>query len=125
MLSIFRPTLAFLGTTRDKAFKIHKNLDAEMRKQNKIVLWPVYFDSTKTRPEGRRVPKSFAIPSPKLEEIRKAVERVSLRPEIVADAAHPSSSWQKTGLLAIPKKGSKAEILREIAKELLNIRGQV
>lgn len=95
-----------------------------MRKQNKIVLWPVYFDSTKTRLEGRRVPKSLATPSPKLKEIRKAVERVGLRPEIVTDAAYPSSPWKKTGLLAISKKGSKAKILRKIAKELLNIRGQ-
>lgn len=95
-----------------------------MRKQNKIVLWPVYFDSTKTRLEGRRVPKSIATPSPKIEEIRKAVERVDLRPEIVADAAHPSSPWRKIGLLAIPKKGSKAKTLQKIAKELLKIRGQ-
>jgi len=114
----------FPATTRNKAVKIHKDLDTEMRKQNKIVLWPVYFDSTKTRLEGRRVPKSLATPSPKLEEIREAVERAGLRPEIVADAAHPSFPWQKSGLLVIPKKGSKAKILREIAKELLNIRGK-
>jgi len=113
-----------LATTRNKAFKIQNGLDAEMRKQNKIVLWPVYFDFTKTRLEGRRVPKSLATPSPRLEELRKAVERLGLRPEIVADVAHPSSPWQKTGLLTVPKKGYKSEILRRIAKELLNIRGQ-
>jgi len=93
-----------------------------MRKQNKIVLWPVYFDSTKTRLEGRRVPKSLATPSPGLEEIGKAVERLGLRPEIVPDAVYPSVPWQKTGLLVIPKKGSKVKTLREIAKELLGIR---
>jgi len=70
------------------------------------------------------VPKSLATPSPKLEEIRKAVERVGLQPEIVAEAAHPSSSWQKTGLIAIPKKGSKAKTLQQIAKKILEIRGQ-
>jgi signal recognition particle subunit SRP19 len=95
-----------------------------MRKQNKIVLWPVYFDSTKTRLEGRRVPKNLATPSPKLEEIRKAVEKAGFQPEIVADAAHPSIPWQKTGLLAIPKKGSKTKTLQQIAKKLLEIRGQ-
>jgi signal recognition particle subunit SRP19 len=95
-----------------------------MRKQNKIVLWPVYFDSTKTRLEGRRVPKSLATPSPKLEEIRKAVERMGLRPEIVPDAAHPSTPWQKTGLLLVSKKGSKVKTIRRIAKELLDIREQ-
>ena len=95
-----------------------------MRKQNKIVLWPVYFDSTKTRLEGRRVPKSLATPSPKLEEIRKAVESLGLRPGIVPDAVYPSVPWQKTGLLVIPKKGSKVGTLRKIAKELLDIREQ-
>jgi len=99
-------------------------LGIEMRKQNKIVLWPVYFDSTKTWLEGRRIPKSLATPSPKLEEIQKAVERVGLRPEIVADAVHPSAPWQKIGLLVIPKKGSKVKTLRRIAKELLDIRGR-
>jgi len=94
-----------------------------MRKQNKIVLWPVYFDANKTRREGRRVPKKLAIPSPKLEEIQKAVKRMGLQPEIVSDAVHPSSPWQKTGLLIVSKKYSKVETLRKIAKELLDIRG--
>ena len=95
----------------------------EMRKQNKIVLWPVYFDANKTRMEGRRVPKKLATPSPNLDEIRKAAKRMGLQPEIIPDAMHPSSPRQKTGLLIIPKKNSKVETLRKIAKELLDIRG--
>ena len=95
----------------------------EMRKQNKIVLWPVYFDANKTRMEGRRVPKKLATPSPNLDEIRKAAKRMGLQPEIIPDAIHPSSPRQKTGLLIIPKKDSKVETLRKIAKELLDIRG--
>jgi len=94
-----------------------------MRKQNKIVLWPVYFDSNKSRMEGRRVPKKLAIPSPKLEEIQKAAKRMGLQPEIAPDAVYPRSPRQKIGLLVIPKKDSKAETLRKIAKELLDIRG--
>jgi len=93
-----------------------------MRKQDKIILWPAYFDSTKTRTEGRRVPKSLAIPSPKLEEIRKAVEKTGLLPEVVSDAGHPSAPWKKDGLIAVPKKGSKTKTIRRVAKELLNIR---
>jgi len=95
----------------------------EMRKQNKIVLWPVYFDANKTRMEGRRVPKKLATPSPNLDEIQKAAKRMGLQPEIIPDAIHPSSPRQKTGLLIIPKKDSKVETLRKIAKELLDIRG--
>ena len=94
-----------------------------MRKQNKIVLWPVYFDANKTRREGRRVPKKLAIPSPKPEDIQKAVKRIGLQPELVPEAIHPSSPWQKIGLLIIPKKDSKVKTLRKIAKELLDVRG--
>ena len=94
-----------------------------MRKQNKVFLWPVYFDANKTRMEGRRVPKKLATPSPNLDEIQKAVKRMGLQPEIVPGAIHPSSPRQETGLLIIPKKDSKVETLRKIAKELLDIRG--
>jgi len=94
-----------------------------MRKQNKFVLWPVYFDSNKTRREGRKVPKNLAVPLPKLEEIQIAVKRMGLQPEIVPDAVHPGSPWQKIGLLIIPKRDSKVKTLRKIAKELSDIRG--
>ena len=92
-----------------------------MRKQNKIVLWPVYFDANKTRMEGRRVPRKLATPSPSLDEIQKAMKTIGLLPEVIPDAIHPSSPRQKTGLLIIPKKESKVETLRKIAKELLDI----
>jgi len=95
-----------------------------MKKKDKFVLWPIYFDSTKTRLEGRRVPKSLAVPAPKLKELKKAVEQTDLQPEVIADAGYPSSPWQKTGLIMIPKKGSKTQILRKIATELSKARKQ-
>jgi signal recognition particle subunit SRP19 len=85
-----------------------------MRKQDKILLWLAYFDSNKTRLQGRRVPKSLATASPKLEEI--------LQPEAVLDVKYPKSPWQKTGYISIPKKGSKTQIIRKIARELVNMR---
>jgi len=95
-----------------------------MRKQDKVILWPAYFDSTKTRTEGRRVPKNLAVPSPRIEELQKATERIGLHSEAVLEAKCPSATWQKTGMILVSKKGSKTRIIREIAKELLNIRGQ-
>jgi signal recognition particle subunit SRP19 len=93
-----------------------------MRKQNKIFLWSVYFDANKARADGRRVPKKLAVSSPKLEEIQIAAKRLGLQPEVVSDAAYPSSHWQRTGLLVVPKKESKGETLKKIAKELSNLR---
>ena len=93
-----------------------------MRKQNKLFLWSVYFDANKTRTEGRKIPKQLAVSAPKVEELQRAAKRLSLQPETVTDAAHPSSPWRRTGLLIIPKKESKGKILKKIAKELVNLR---
>jgi len=90
-----------------------------MRKQNKVILWPVYFDSTKTRRQGRRVPKNLAVPTPRLEEIQKALERKGFRYEVFPETRHPSIPWQKTGLIMVAKTNSKMKIIREVAKELI------
>jgi len=95
-----------------------------MRKQDKVVLWPAYFDSTKTRVQGRRIPKGLAVTSPRLDEIQRASERCGLQTEVVPDVKHPQAQWQKTGLILVPKGASKTQIIRRVAKELANIREQ-
>jgi len=95
-----------------------------MQKQDRIVLWPLYLDSTKTRSEGRRVSKKLAVPAPKLEEIQKVAISLGFRPEIVSNAAHPSFPWQKTGLIVTSKKGSKTQIIQKIAEKVLESRGR-
>ena len=93
-----------------------------MRKHNKIFLWTIYFDSNKTRNEGRRIAKKLAIPSPKLEELQRVAKKLGLNPEVVFDAAHPSNPWKKTGLLSLPKTKSKSIVLKKLAKELSILR---
>ncbi|MCS7114344.1 MAG: signal recognition particle subunit SRP19/SEC65 family protein [Nitrososphaerota archaeon] len=93
-----------------------------MRKQNKIVLWPVYFDSTKTRGEGRKIPKKLAVSSPKISELKEAAEKLGLEHELVLDACYPKMPWLNTGLLLVTKKGTKNNIIKEIARQLLKIR---
>jgi len=93
-----------------------------MQKKDKVVLWPLYFDSTRSRVEGRRVPKGVAVPSPRLDEVRKAVEQLGFQYEIVSDASHPRFSWQGSGMLVVSKIGSKTEIIKRIARQLLVIR---
>ncbi|MEM3699382.1 MAG: signal recognition particle subunit SRP19/SEC65 family protein [Candidatus Bathyarchaeia archaeon] len=93
-----------------------------MRKTEKIVIWPAYFDSTKTRNDGRRVPKSLAVPSPKILELKEAVEKIGLEYEIVSDSGYPKTPWQKTGILLIKKKEAKTRIIKKIAKQLTKMR---
>ena len=93
-----------------------------MRKQDKIILWPAYFDSTKTRGDGRRILKSLAVPSPKILEMKEAVEKLGLDYELVLDAGYPKTPWLKKGVLLVTKKESKNKTIKRIAEQLLKIR---
>jgi signal recognition particle subunit SRP19 len=95
-----------------------------MRKQEKVIIWPAYFDSTKTRKEGRRVPKSLAVPSPKILEIKDAAEKIGLEHELALDVGYPKTPFlPKTGMLLIKKNEAKQKVVVKIAKQLLKIRG--
>lgn len=93
-----------------------------MRKQDKIIVWPAYFDSTRTRGDGRRVPQSLAVPSPKILEIKEAAEKLGLGYEVVLDAGYPKTPWLKTGMLLVMKKEPKEKVIRKIGEHLLKIR---
>lgn len=93
-----------------------------MRKQDKMVIWPAYFDSAKTRKDGRRVSKNLAVPSPKILEIKDAVEKLRLECEIVMDVAYPKTPWLKTGMLLAKKNEAKEQIINKIAMQLVKIR---
>ena len=95
-----------------------------MRKQDKAIIWPAYFDSAKTRKKGRRVPKSLVVQSPKIAEIKIAAEKLGLRHEFVPEMGYPKTPWVKTGLIMVEKKGPKEQIIRRIAYQLLKIRSE-
>jgi signal recognition particle subunit SRP19 len=93
-----------------------------MRKQERIMIWPAYFDSTRSANDGRRVPKSLAVPLPRISEIKEAAEKLGLGHELVADAGYPKTPWLKTGMLLVDKKGSKTQTVAMVAKQLQKIR---
>jgi signal recognition particle subunit SRP19 len=105
-------------TYSHKSFNTTLQIAQSMRKQEKYVIWPAYFDQGKTRSEGRKVPKNQAQLTPRLEEIQKAAQKLGLQPESKPEFAHPAQPWQKTGMLLINKKGTKLETMRKIAKEI-------
>ena len=96
-----------------------------MRKQDKAIIWSAYFDQTKTRKNGRRVPKNMAVQSPKILEIQEAAQKLGLKLEVVTDKGYPKTPWTKTGMLLVEKKGSKEQIITRIAKQLLKARSEM
>ena len=93
-----------------------------MRQQEKIIIWPAYFDSTKTRNDGRRVPKNLAVPSPRIAELKEAVDKLGLPHELVVDVGYPKTPWLKTGMILVKRKGSKGQMVLLVAKQLLKMR---
>ena len=95
-----------------------------MRKQDKFIIWPAYFDQTKTRKNGRRVTKSLAVQHPKIAEVTMAVEKLGLKHELGSEAGYPKTPWLKTGMILVEKQGSKEQVIRRIANQLLRIRSK-
>ncbi len=95
-----------------------------MRKQDKIIIWPAYFDQAKTRKNGRRVTKNLTVQSLKILEIQEAAQKIGLEFEVVADKGYPKMPWVKTGMLLVEKRGSKEHVINRIAKQLLKARNE-
>ncbi len=95
-----------------------------MRKQDKAIIWPAYFDSARTRKEGRRVSKNSAVQSPKSLEIQEAASKLGLKHEIVPEVGYPKTPWIKTGMILVEKKVPKEQIVKNIAKQLLKMRSE-
>mgnify|MGYP000501118985 CR=1 FL=1 len=91
--------------------------------EGRAIIWPAYLDSTKPRSKGRRVPRNLAVPSPKLRELVDAANRLGLNPEPVEAARYPKEWWGEPGYVIVDKRGSKAEVLRALAEEVLRARG--
>ena len=95
-----------------------------MRKQEKIIIWPAYFDATKTRMKGRRVAKTIAVQSPKIAEIEAAATKLGLDHELIPEKGYPKTNWGKAGMLLVEKRGSKEQVISILAKQLQKARNE-
>ncbi|ROW17014.1 hypothetical protein VPNG_01231 [Cytospora leucostoma] len=72
-------------------------------------LYPVYFDATRTRAEGRRVPSSLAVASPLAREIVNACRDLRLQTVFEPDKMHPKD-WANPGRVRVQlKNGSNSK----------------
>jgi signal recognition particle subunit SRP19 len=66
-------------------------------------LYPVYFDATRSRAEGRRVPSSIAVKNPLAREIANACSRLMLPTLLEPDKIHPKD-WSNPGRVKVGLK---------------------
>jgi len=83
----------------------------------KIVIYPQYIDSNKSRSMGRRLSLKESIPNPRIEEIVKAAEQLGLNP-IVEESRYPKEWWSSSYRVVVDKHGSKLNTLRLIARKI-------
>jgi signal recognition particle subunit SRP19 len=96
----------------------------EMRKLDKAIIWPIYFDANKTRKEGRRVNKNVAVVSPKILELKEAADKLGLENEVNLETHHPKFPWFKGGSMLVEKKEPKEQIIQKLAKQLVKIKNE-
>jgi len=96
-----------------------------LKQKDHYILWPVYFDSRKTRKEGRRVPKKLSVENPRVEEIIKALEAMGIEGKIEKDKAYPRCWWEGGGRVLVRKDAcsfNKRRLILEVAKLLHRMR---
>lgn len=87
---------------------------------NAIVLWPEYFDISRSRAEGRRLPKSLCVDKPDLDIIAKGAMILDLEYKIIEDVAYPSNSNEKNGCVRVEKgKMKKTTLLSKVGETLV------
>jgi signal recognition particle subunit SRP19 len=102
-----------------------KNRVTKMRKlNNKVIIWPVYFDQNRSRSEGRRISKVQAVFSPKIGEVKEAADRLGLKNELNLEAHYPKMPWAKTGMLIVEKQETKEAIIKRLSRQLIKIKNQ-
>ena len=88
------------------------------RGEDKYVIYPIYFDKSVSRLNGRRISKKNAVDKPSIENISKAAKSLGLNPVLEKEKSHSSRHWKKDGRLLIDKKDSKSKLLNQISKRL-------
>jgi len=88
------------------------------RGEDKYVVYPIYFDKSVSRLNGRKVAKKHAVDKPTIENISKAAKSLGLNPVLEKDSSHSSRHWKKEGRILVDKKSTKSKLLVQISKRI-------
>ncbi|MGQ9514308.1 MAG: signal recognition particle subunit SRP19/SEC65 family protein [Thermoproteota archaeon] len=95
-----------------------------MRRSDRVVIHPVYIDSSKTRADGRRVSRAKGVHSPRLSEIVAACSALRFNFIVDENASHPTEPTERRGVVRVIKMGRKTEMLERIAMQIKRSRSE-
>ena len=87
-----------------------------------VMIWPIYLDSEKSLNEGRKIPKEYAIPEPRIKEIIKATQKLKYKYIAEEDKSYPGEWYNKSGRVIITTDESKKEILINLSNTIKQMR---
>ncbi|QOJ78273.1 signal recognition particle subunit SRP19/SEC65 family protein [Infirmifilum lucidum] len=94
-----------------------------MKRRNGKIIWTVYFDSTKPRDKGRRVPKSLSVEKPRVEELALAAEKAGYKDVAIdRNAKFPAYWYDSEGRIFVKTTEKKSIVIRKIAEKLVELR---
>jgi signal recognition particle subunit SRP19 len=82
------------------------------------VLWPEYFDISRSRAEGRKVGKDIAVASPTLDMLVIAVKHLGLQYKAEPEKAYPGAWHQKRGRVLVERTLPKTLLLKKVGQHL-------
>lgn len=89
-----------------------------MKLKDVYVFWSVYFNSTLTRGEGRRLSYRFCIPNPTLVELENSCRDLGLKIVAMKEAKYPRIWFVKSFYAVVKKEGRKGNLMLGISKRL-------
>ncbi|WP_459200975.1 signal recognition particle subunit SRP19/SEC65 family protein [Methanococcus sp. CF] len=83
-----------------------------------MIIWPAYIDVKRTKNEGRKVPKEFAVQNPKLKDIVRKIKKMGLEYSVDDKKSYPKEPWEVSGYIKVKvdENTSKLQFLKEICK---------
>ncbi len=97
-----------------------------MRNKKQHYIYPVYFDSKRSRTQGRRIKKKLAVESPTIQEVAQAAAFLGLDLEVNLEAKYPRFWWLPSGRIHVKKQEgvNKNKIIQKIATQLKKAHGK-
>jgi len=88
-----------------------------------VVLWPIYFEATRSRSRRRRVPLSLAVRGVTAEDVLRAAVAAGYRAELDPSSKHPAAWFESSGRVLVYTEERKSVVLRKVGEQLRRLKG--
>ncbi len=97
-----------------------------MGKKDYYIIWTVYFDASRSRSLGRKVPRRLAVKNPSIEDLVHVLQKLNLEFDVYPEKRYPKTWFEDSckGYVVVYKREdlSKTKLLKMIGEKLREIK---